>query len=351
MDYSPTEIVDILKVIGESLNNYTNAVELYRQRFPDRRCPSRSTMRGLEQRLRQGHLQRHRPRANLVDDDPRTIAILGAVHLNPHISLREIQAEIGIPKSTAQRLLRAAKFHPYHIMRVQELHGNDFANRVGFCNWAVQQIDRDRLFFHRVLFSDECTFQNTGFVNIHNAHYWSAENPHWVRQVNAQQRWSVNVWCGLLGSQIIGPFFFDRTLNGARYLEFLQNDLPVLLEEVDLRTRRTMWFQQDGAPPHYARAVRQHLDELFPAQWIGRGGPIVWPPRSPDLTSPDFFLWGYLKDVVFRDPPTTRENMMVRITNACREISPNTLRACVENFAKRIRLCRDHQGHNFEQFL
>lgn len=206
MDYSPAEIVEILKTIGQSQNNYTVAVRLYRQQFPDRRCPSRSTMRDLEQRLRQGHLQRHRPRANR--EDPRLITILAAVHLNPHISLREIEAEIGIPRSTAQRLLHAAKFNPYHVTLVQSLSGDDFANRVNFCNWALGKIEDDHSFFHRVLFSDECTFHNTGIVNTHNAHYWSAENPHWVRQVNKQQRWSVNVWCGLLGSQLIGPFFF-----------------------------------------------------------------------------------------------------------------------------------------------
>jgi hypothetical protein len=26
-------------------------------------------------------------------------------------------------------------------------------------------------------------------------------------------------------------------------------------------------------------------------RWISRGGPITWPPRSPDLTQLIFFLW------------------------------------------------------------
>ena len=56
-----------------------------------------------------------------------------------------------------------------------------------------------------------------------------------------------------------------------------------------------MWLQQDGAPPHYARIVRDFLNERFNNRWIGRGGPVAWPPRSPDQTSPDFYLWGFLK--------------------------------------------------------
>jgi len=42
------------------------------------------------------------------------------------------------------------------------------------------------------------------------------------------------------------------------------------------------------------------MDENFLRRWVGRGGPTVWPPRSPDLTPLDFFAWGFIKDVVYR---------------------------------------------------
>ncbi|EZA48500.1 hypothetical protein X777_12995, partial [Ooceraea biroi] len=44
---------------------------------------------------------------------------------------------------------------------------------------------------------------------------------------------------------------------------------------------------------------RNILNESFPDRWIGRGGRISWPARSPDLTPLDFFLWGHLKNEVF----------------------------------------------------
>jgi hypothetical protein len=54
-------------------------------------------------------------------------------------------------------------------------------------------------------------------------------------------------------------------------------------------------FMQDEAPPHWARTVRQWLNDKFPNRWISRGGAgdsnIRWPPRSPDLTPYDFFQW------------------------------------------------------------
>ncbi|KOC70312.1 hypothetical protein WH47_02815 [Habropoda laboriosa] len=44
------------------------------------------------------------------------------------------------------------------------------------------------------------------------------------------------------------------------------------------------------------------LNENFQNKWIGRGGPVSWPPRSPDFSSCDFFLWGYLKQIFYCTP-------------------------------------------------
>ena len=61
--------------------------------------------------------------------------------------------------------------------------------------------------------------------------------------------------------------------------------------------------QQNGALLHFANIVRAFVDENFLARWIGRGSLyITWPARSPDLTPPDFFLWGFVKDQVYRTP-------------------------------------------------
>ena len=70
---------------------------------------------------------------------------------------------------------------------------------------------------------------------------------------------------------------------------------------------RDFIYQQDGAPPHFHHDVRGYLSDTLPHRWIGRGSqddsPLLpWPPRSPDLTPCDFFLWGYVKDHVFFPP-------------------------------------------------
>ena len=53
---------------------------------------------------------------------------------------------------------------------------------------------------------------------------------------------------------------------------------------------------QERAPPHFSCFVTDVSNERFTDAWIGRGGPIPWPPRSPDLSPLDFFsFWGTLR--------------------------------------------------------
>lgn len=143
-----------------------------------------------------------------------------------------------------------------------------------------------------------CFFLN-GEVNRHNCRYWSDTNPHWFRETHTQYPEKLNVWAGILGDHIVGPFFIDGNLNGATYLELLDTTvdptITELLENDENLFENQLIFQQDGAPPHYSLPVREYLNNRFPGRWIGRRGPMEWPARSPDLTPLDFFLWEHLK--------------------------------------------------------
>lgn len=83
-------------------------------------------------------------------------------------------------------------------------------------------------------------------------HYYANHNPHFPKTTNFQNRWSVNVWAGIISSHVIGPYFFEGPLNSERYLEFLANNLLNLMDDVHLLTIQNMWVQHDGAPPHHA---------------------------------------------------------------------------------------------------
>ena len=75
-------------------------------------------------------------------------------------------------------------------------------------------------------------------------------------------------------------------------------------------------------------SVRGSLNATFPNRWIGRDGPISWPPRSPDLTPLDFFLWCYVKDRVFVTPVSDielRTRIPDEITTTTGEMLTRTL--------------------------
>ncbi|EZA54266.1 hypothetical protein X777_06188 [Ooceraea biroi] len=88
------------------------------------------------------------------------------------------------------------------------------------------------------------------------------------------------------------------------------------MENVPLQFRQNSWIQLDGCPSHYARQVRNWLDEHYAHRWIDRGGPVFWPPRSPDLTPLDFYLWGTLKNKVYSTEVISLEDLKQRITTS-----------------------------------
>ena len=80
-------------------------------------------------------------------------------------------------------------------------------------------------------------------------------------------------------------------------------------------------------------------------------GPVPWPARSPDLTPLDFFLWGKLKDTVYKDIPTTPEDMQRRITAACAEIFTEILERVQQSLHSRLEACIEAGGAHFEHKL
>lgn len=349
--YTVSEKIDMIYIYGEVHKNPRQAYDLYAERFPERTTPSIRYFQRITKLFSEtGSVTREkRHRMRTVSGENAEVNVLAAVANNPHVSSREIELHSGISRRSVLRILKRHKFHPYHICLHQDLHGDDFENRVQFCRWGLAQMHNNN--FINILFSDESTFTNHGQVNRHNMHYWATENPRWLRQVEHQRQWAVNVWCGIFRSRVIGPYFIADTLNGEKYRHFLDQVLPTLLEDIPIQERLNMWYQHDGCPSHYAVTAREILDRDYPGRWIGRRGPVHWPARSPDLTSPDFFLWGYIKDTVYQQAPTTPENMRQRIINACASINEDILARVQQSFVKRFEMCIEVEGHHFEHLL
>ena len=109
-----------------------------------------------------------------------------------------------------------------------------------------------------------------------------------------------------------------------------------------------LWFQQNGAPAHNSRIVRQFLEAEFPGRWIGTRGAVEWPARSPDLSPLDFFLWGTLKNVIYRRTINTRDELRLRILHAFASLNRRSISRSVLRIRQKINDCITVQGNIFE---
>lgn len=294
---------------------------------------------------------------NVVNEE----LVLDLVHENPELSVRRIAATTGISPSVVWRILNQNNMHPYHRQRVQELLPRDFPARLIFSQSVIDRIMVNPHFLKNILFTDEAAFTNDGVFNQHNSHLWSEENPNAIRIRGSQYKFSINIWCGLVGNTLLGPHELPARLNGQGFLHFIMYDLPVLLENVPLEEQETMWFMLDGAPPHHTNAVRQQLHYLFPGRLIGRGAgnnaqyrpEIIWPPRSPDFNPCDFFLWGFMKDQVYAKEVNSREDLLIRINEVADSIrqTPNLLERTWSSLHRRMEKCIEVNGGHVEHLL
>jgi hypothetical protein len=117
-----------------------------------------------------------------------------------------------------------------------------------------------------------------------------------------------------------------------------------------LATRIAVYFQQDGTSSHYTRIVMQHLSEMFPNRWIGRGSTINWPPRSPDLTPLDF-LWAWMKNKCTE--VGTRDELLSHVIDVILRIKvrQDALRRATRHIFTRGAKCIDVDGEISENVL
>ena len=212
-------------------------------------------------------------------------------------------AAIGLSDRTVWRILhKDLNFHPYKIAIVQELSDHGMPNHRISSEQLLKMLKDDGV-INTVLTTDEACFHLSGYVNKQNYHYWAPENPQELNQHPLHSE-RLTVWCGITSFAVLGPYFFEDsegaavTVTSERYVAMLRNFCePELCHRgIDLSS---VWFQQDGATAHIARASMSVLREMFPQHVISRGSDIPWLAHLPDLSACDYFLWGYLKSRVF----------------------------------------------------
>jgi hypothetical protein len=145
-------------------------------------------------------------------------------------------------------------------------------NRNGAFEHAMSCLLRENPdILNNLLMTENAHFHLSGFVNKQNMRYRSPVNPKELHEMPMHSP-NVTVLCRVGAFGIVGPYFFENdneetvTVNSERYVTVLEGFVEPQLRRL-------------GIDPT--------------ALLISRFGDIAWPARSPDLTVPDFFLWGF----------------------------------------------------------
>lgn len=238
--------------------------------------------------------------------------------------------------------------HPYSYHIVQFLSADDYIRRTEFCEFLITKLQEDENFLSKIIWTDESKFTREGIINRKNLHFWASQNPHLTREANFQQKFSYNVFVLMMGTEISYEIY-EENLTSARYIDILRGTVTNFCENLPLNVLRNCWYQMDGAPAHSSREVFIELTRMFDDRWLGNNGPWRWPPRSPDLTPADFYLWGHIKNLVYFGPVDTREDLLNRIITAFEGLQPEQIRkACVCEVEARIMKCLNANGRHIE---
>jgi hypothetical protein len=185
-------------------------------------------------------------------------------------------------------------------------------------------------------------FTNKSYIDSQTTGIWAAENPHELHQVPLHTE-KIGVRCAISRRRIIGPIFFDTTVTSAVYADTVQQFVALLNEY-----ERYCWYQQDGATCHTSNETMTLLKQFFDDRIISKN---LWPPRSPDLTPTDFFLWDYLKETVYKKKPRTLVDLRRSTEEAVKKITAETLLRVSRNMRQRVNLCLLENGGHFQNLL
>ena len=338
-----------------SHQNITHCKSALKSKFKVKKAPDAKAIRALYKKFKEHgtvhDLDWSRPRSVVTEE--KITQVQGIIETTPTKSIRKISSERDMSFGTVQKILKKdLSFKPYKALMVQGLKSSDHPQRQEFCRWFNSKVERSEGFINNVIFSDEASFHLSGSVNRQNTRYWGIENPHTILE---SKRFSphLNVWIAVSSTNIFGPYFFEEdnktvTVNSNRYVSMLNDNFIPELRNRGYRLCRT-YFQQDNATPHESGETKTFLKKKFPERNLITKP--LWPPRSPDLTPLDFFVFGYLKSKVYTNNPQTLNELKENIKQEVRNMPRTFLQNSFISLQRRINLCLRTKGGHLQHLL
>ncbi|GFS68477.1 transposable element Tcb2 transposase [Trichonephila clavipes] len=303
-----------------------------------------------------------------------------------------------ISATTVRNRLHNAGLYARRPVVCVPLNGRQRRNRL--C-WAREHVSWTQQQWASVLFTDESRFtmeSDSGRLLI-----WREQRTRY-HQSNTVERHSyrgggILVWAGIsLGGHTDLHVFHGGTVTGLRYRD---ETLDPYVRPYAAAIGNDFILMDDNARPHRARIVEEYLEYhgLERMEWPARSpdlNPIehLWdylgrevaalnpPPRSlhelkqgllcvwSSLPIPvsdnlinsmgnrcrqciqlDYFLWGYVKSLVYADKPQTLDHLEDNIRRVIADIRPQMLEKVIENWTSRLDYIRASRGSPMREII
>ena len=111
----------------------------------------------------------------------------------------------------------------------------------------------------------------------------------------------------------------------------------------ELKGKKELIFEQDGAPAHTSKSNKALLNKCFGENWIQN------PPNSPDLAYPIEILWGILKGKIKKRLPKNIEELIQYTFEEWYSVPQSLVENLCNNYIKRIRMVLQNDGARLEK--
>ena len=217
--------------------------------------------------------------------------------------------DLYLPWSTVRNILKSIlKWYPYNWNSfVEQLNTANLEKRLNFRTIFLARIIVDNKWPQNILWFGEAHFTLDGVVNSLNCCICGSARSHFVYEHSLQLDY-ITVWCSFTIDFNLCPFFSEKnpfqgpqrfSITGLRFCNLLQE--YVIFALCQRQSLETTLFMDDGAPPHNSRELTSLLRAHFGNEFvISRGFSTAWPPRSPNVSPSNFWLWEFLKNHMSR---------------------------------------------------
>ena len=209
---------------------------------------------------------------------------------------------------------------------------------------------QDPDFATKVIWSDEKLWQDRRVPNKQNERVWAASDPFVEVDCRTQSVSKRMCWAGICDGRVL-LYWFDANerLNQDSYLDLLRQ---FFWPKVQRKVRsKELWFQQDGATAHTVQGVRDWLTDKFQERVISNKMDIKWPPKSPDMSPLDYWLWGACDQHIKESKPNSIEELMEHVSDYVKSIPREVVYKAVKDIYKRAGCCLENGGGAFESKL